>query len=72
MSAGNGFFIDSNVLLYSVDPVESGERLRAKEWLEAMDVWSRSIELAGSPRVLLECGEENGTRTDSGEGDRRR
>jgi predicted nucleic acid-binding protein len=36
MSAGDGFFIDSNVLLYSVDPVESGKRARATEWLEAL------------------------------------
>jgi predicted nucleic acid-binding protein len=36
MSAGDGFFVDSNVLLYSVDPVESAKRVRATEWLEAL------------------------------------
>jgi predicted nucleic acid-binding protein len=36
MSAGDSFFVDSNVLLYSVDPVESGKRERATEWLEAL------------------------------------
>ena len=36
MSAGDGFFVDSNVLLYTVDPVESGKRVRATEWLEAL------------------------------------
>ena len=44
MSAGDGFFVDSNVLLYYVDPVESGKRLRAAEWLEAL--W-----MAGSGRL---------------------
>ncbi len=36
MSAGDGCFVDSNVLLYYVDPVESGKRARATEWLEAL------------------------------------
>src|ERR1035437_10379074 len=36
MSAGDGFFVDSNVLLYSVDPMESAKRVRATEWLEAL------------------------------------
>jgi hypothetical protein len=36
MSAGDGFFVDSNVLLYSVDPVDSAKRIRATEWLEAL------------------------------------
>ena len=36
MSAGDGCFVDSNVLLYYVDPVESGKRVRATEWLEAL------------------------------------
>jgi hypothetical protein len=36
MSAGDGFFVDSNVLLYSVDPIESAKRVRATEWLEAL------------------------------------
>ena len=36
MSAGDGFFVDSNVLLYSVDPVDSAKRIRATEWLEGL------------------------------------
>jgi predicted nucleic acid-binding protein len=34
--AGQGFFVDSNVLLSYVDPVESGKQVRATEWLEAL------------------------------------
>lgn len=33
MSAGEVFFVDSNLLLYSVDPVESEKRERALDWL---------------------------------------
>jgi hypothetical protein len=33
MSAGDGFFVDSDLLLYSVDPVESEKRVRAMDWL---------------------------------------
>jgi predicted nucleic acid-binding protein len=36
MSAGDAFFVDSNVLLYSVDPVDSAKRARATEWLESL------------------------------------
>jgi len=36
MSAGNGFFVDSNVLLYSVDPIDSAKRERATEWLAVL------------------------------------
>jgi predicted nucleic acid-binding protein len=36
MSAGDVFFVDSNVLLYSVDPVNSAKRGRATEWLDAL------------------------------------
>src|ERR1035441_3483738 len=36
MSAVEGFFVDSNVLLYYVDPVEPEKRARAAEWLEAL------------------------------------
>ena len=36
MNAGNGFFVDSNVLLYSVDPTEATKRARAVEWMEAL------------------------------------
>jgi predicted nucleic acid-binding protein len=36
MSAVEGFFVDSNVLLYYVDPVEPRKRARAEEWLEAL------------------------------------
>jgi predicted nucleic acid-binding protein len=38
MSAGDGFFIDSNVLLYYVDPVDSSKQQRAAEWLDVL--WS--------------------------------
>jgi predicted nucleic acid-binding protein len=44
MSAGDGFFVDSNVLLYYVDPLEFQKRARATEWLEAL--W-----MAGSGRL---------------------
>ncbi len=44
MSGGEAFFVDSNVLLYSVDPVEAEKRVRATEWLEAL--W-----MAGSGRL---------------------
>jgi len=36
MSGGDGFFVDSNVLLYSVDPVDSEKRQGATEWLHAL------------------------------------
>ena len=36
MSAGDSFFVDSNVLLYSVDPLDFAKRMRAGEWLEAL------------------------------------
>jgi len=36
MHAGNGFFVDSNLLLCYVDPVELAKRVRAMEWLEAL------------------------------------
>ena len=36
MSAGDGFFVDSNLLLYYIDPVEFEKRLRASQWLEAL------------------------------------
>lgn len=39
MSGGEVFFVDSNVLLYSVDPVESAKRERALEWLTHL--WSK-------------------------------
>ena len=44
MSAGDGFFVDSNLLLYSVDPLEPAKRERAAEWLAAL--W-----MAGSGRL---------------------
>jgi len=31
-----GFFVDSNLLLYFVDPTEPRKRTRAAEWLEAL------------------------------------
>ena len=36
MSAREGFFVDSNVLLYYIDPVETEKQARAAEWLEAL------------------------------------
>ena len=36
MSAADRFFVDSNLLLYYVDPAESRKRARATEWLEAL------------------------------------
>ena len=33
MSAAEAFFVDSNLLLYYVDPVESEKQARATEWL---------------------------------------
>jgi len=36
MNGGNSFFVDSNLLLYSVDPAEATKRARAVEWTEAL------------------------------------
>ncbi len=36
MSGSDGFFVDSNVLLYCVDPVEFEKRKRATEWMDAL------------------------------------
>jgi predicted nucleic acid-binding protein len=36
MSASEAFFVDSNVLLYYVDPADSAKRARASEWLEVL------------------------------------
>src|SRR5438309_1571815 len=36
MSDDDSYFVDSNVLLYYIDPVESGKRARASEWLEVL------------------------------------
>ncbi len=36
MSGGEGFFVDSNVLLYSVDPKDSAKRSQAMEWLDGL------------------------------------
>ena len=44
MSGGDAFFVDSNVLLYSVDPLDSAKQARAVEWLETL--W-----VAGSGRL---------------------
>jgi predicted nucleic acid-binding protein len=33
MSAGRGIFVDSNVLLYSVDPKDQWKQARAADWL---------------------------------------
>jgi predicted nucleic acid-binding protein len=36
MSASDGFFVDSNVLLYCVDPGDIQKRKRAAEWMDAL------------------------------------
>jgi len=36
MSAASSFFVDSNLLLYSVDPQDSAKRNRATEWLDML------------------------------------
>ncbi len=36
MSGGEVFFVDSNVLLYSVDPADAVRRGQAREWLERL------------------------------------
>ena len=36
MSGVDGFFVDSNLLLYYIDPVEPAKRTRAAAWLEAL------------------------------------
>jgi hypothetical protein len=54
MSAGDGFFVDSNVLLYSVDPVDSARRIRAIEWLEAL--WMAGAGLRSRPRSFFSHG----------------
>lgn len=36
MNAGDGFFVDSNLLLYYIDPVEADKRALAEEWLQAL------------------------------------
>jgi predicted nucleic acid-binding protein len=41
MSADDGFFVDSNVLLYYVDPADWAKRKRAAEWLELL--WTAGI-----------------------------
>jgi len=36
MNAADGFFVDSNLLLYYIDPQDLAKRARASEWLEAL------------------------------------
>jgi predicted nucleic acid-binding protein len=36
MSAADRYFVDSNLLLYYVDPVDARKQARAMEWLEAL------------------------------------
>jgi predicted nucleic acid-binding protein len=36
MSGGDGFFVDSNLLLYFVDPTEPKKQARAAEWLDTL------------------------------------
>jgi len=47
----NGFFIDTNVLLYAKDPTVQVKRARAQKWLEAL---AGSDEAVISPQVLNE------------------
>jgi len=44
MPAGDGFFVDANVLLYYVDPVATDKQARCAAWLDAL--W-----IAGSGRL---------------------
>lgn len=36
MSAADRYFVDSNLLLYYVDPTDSRRQARAMEWLGAL------------------------------------
>ena len=36
MPAGEGFFVDSNVLLYYVDPIARDKQIRCAAWLDAL------------------------------------
>ena len=36
MSAGDSFFVDTNVLLYYVDPADSEKQTRAMDWLDRL------------------------------------
>lgn len=36
MSAGRRFFVDSNVLLYALDPADQVKRVQARDWLDAL------------------------------------
>ena len=36
MRGGERTFVDTNVLLYSVDPAHSAKRIRAREWIAAL------------------------------------
>jgi predicted nucleic acid-binding protein len=36
MSVADRYFVDSNLVLYYVDPVDSRKQARAREWLEAL------------------------------------
>jgi predicted nucleic acid-binding protein len=36
MSAGERFFVDTNVLLYSLDPIDRGKQRSAQRWLAAL------------------------------------
>jgi predicted nucleic acid-binding protein len=41
MSAGDLFFVDTNLLLYYVDPVDREKQARAAEWLNCL--WSEGV-----------------------------
>ena len=36
MSAADRYFVDSNLLLYCVDPVDARKQARAREWMDAL------------------------------------
>ena len=41
MSAGDPFFVDTNLLLYYIDPVDTKKQVRSAEWLDYL--WSAGV-----------------------------
>jgi predicted nucleic acid-binding protein len=41
MSAADRYFVDSNLILYYVDPIDSRKQARSTEWLEAL--WGAGV-----------------------------
>jgi len=41
MSGADRFFVDSNILLYYVDPAETAKQSRATEWMDALWTYGR-------------------------------